>query len=38
MNSKNTLKFIQDVSGRASIIGTVVFTLGGDRIRIMDNI
>ena len=36
MNSKNSLRIMQDASGRAPILGTPVFTLGGDRIRIND--
>ena len=36
MNSKNTLKVIQDESGRASILGTPIYTLGSDRKRMND--
>ena len=38
MNSKSTLKLIKDHSGRASILRIPIHTLGGDRIRINDNI
>ena len=38
MKSKNTLKLIQDDSARASILGIPIHTLGGDRIRINDDI
>ena len=36
MSSKNFLKLIQDKSGKASILGVPINTLGGDRIRIKD--
>ena len=38
MNSKNSSKLIPDDSGRASILGVPINTLGGDRIQINDNI
>ena len=38
MKSKKTLKLIQDDSTRASFLGIPVYTLGDDRIRIIDNI
>ena len=38
MNSKNTLKLIQEDSVRASILGNPIHTLGGDRIQINDNV
>ena len=37
-NSKNSLKLLQDDSSRASTLGTPINTLGGDKIRINDNI
>ena len=38
MNSKNSLKLIPDDSGRTSILGVPINTLGGDRIQIKDNV
>ena len=38
MDSKNTLKLIQDGTGRASILRIPFYTLGCNRIRINDNI
>ena len=38
INSRNLLKLTQDDSGRASILGTPIYTLGGDRTRINDNV
>ena len=38
MNSKNSLKLIPDDSGRATILGVPINTLGGDRIQINENI
>ena len=38
MNSKNSLKLILDDSGRASILGVPINTLGGDRIQMNGNI
>ena len=38
MNSRNTLKLIQADSGRASTLRIPIHTLGGDRIRKIDNI
>ena len=38
MNSKKTSKLTQDGSGRASVMGNPIHTLGGDRKRINDNI
>ena len=38
MNSKDSLRLLQDDSSRASILGTPIYTLGGDRIRINDKI
>ena len=38
MNSKNSLKLIPDDSGRASILGVPINTLGGDRAQINDNV
>ena len=32
MNIKNSLKLLQEYSGRASILGIPFFTLGGDTI------
>ena len=37
MNTKFSLKSIQDKMGRVSILGTPIDTLGGDRIKINDN-
>ena len=37
MNSRISLKIIQDYSGRAPILETPIYTLGGYRIRINDN-
>ena len=37
MNSKNSLKFSKDDSGRASILEIPNNTLGGDTIQIKDN-
>ena len=36
MNSKNSLKLIKDNSGRASILGTFIKTLGRDRKQLND--
>ena len=36
LNSKNSLELIQDDLGRASILGNLIYTLGGDRIQISD--
>ena len=38
MNSTKSLKMIQGDLGRASILRTPIYTLGGDRIRIKDNV
>ena len=38
MNSKSSLKLIPDNSGRASILGVPINTLGGDRIQINDSV
>ena len=38
MNSNNSLKLIPDDSGRATISGVPMNTLGGDRIQINENI
>ena len=38
MNSKNSLKKIQDDEGRASISGTPIYALGRERIQINDKI
>ena len=38
MDSKNSLKLIQNDSGRASILGIPIHTLGGDRMQINDNV
>ena len=38
MNSKNSLKLIPDDSGRATVLGVPINTLGGDRIQIKDNV
>ena len=38
MNSKNSLKLKLDDSGRATILGVPINTLGGDRIQINDNV
>ena len=38
MNSKNSLKLLQDESCRASILGTPIITSGRDRIQINVNI
>ena len=38
MNSKNFLKLIPDDSGRATILGVPINTLGGDRLQIKENI
>ena len=38
MNSKNSLKLIPDDSGRATILGVPINTLGRDRIQISENI
>ena len=37
-NSENSLKIIQDDLGRASILGTPIFTLSDDRMRIKGNV
>ena len=36
--SRNSLKLTQDDSGRASVLGTPIYTLGGDRIKTNDNV
>ena len=38
VSSKNSLKIRQDASSRASILGTPIITLGGDRIKSNENI
>ena len=38
MNSKNSLKIIQDDSNRASILEVPIHSLGAERIRINDNV
>ena len=38
INSETTLKLLQDDSGRTSILGTPIYTLGGDSIQLKDNI
>ena len=38
MDSKNSLKLIQDDLGRASILGIPIHTLGGDRLQINGNV
>ena len=37
-NCKTSLKFLQQESGRASILGIPINTLGGDRMQTNDNI
>ena len=37
MNSRNSMKLIQEGSGRASILKTPIYTKAGDRLRIKDN-
>ena len=38
MEIKNSLKLVQDDSGKASILRTSINTLGGDTIHMKDNI
>ena len=38
MNSKNSLKIKQDDSDRASILGIPIYTTGGGRIKINENV
>ena len=38
INSKSSLTLIQNDSGRESILRTPIYTLGGDKIPINDNI
>ena len=38
MNSENSLKLLQDNSGRSSILRIPIITLGCDRVRINDKV